>query len=129
YLNTVDYFGGFEHDELEQLFQAMQSNYKAWCSGFAPLAVGGDMDLVARGSNHFPKRLETFVMSCGCSMPHHPKHERSAVPVVVAEYLHQNLGGESIVEVMSTDGHLPQLSSPDVVVPVVLRHIRCDIAV
>ena len=52
-----------------------------------------------------------------------------AVPVVVAEFLHQNLGGESIVEVMSTDGHLPQLSSPDLVIPVLLRHIRYDIAV
>ena len=47
YLNDVDYFGGFEQDELDQLFEAMQSNYKAWCSGFAPLAVGGDMDSVS----------------------------------------------------------------------------------
>lgn len=51
-----------------------------------------------------------------------------AVPVVVTEYLHQNLGGGSIVEVMSSDGHLPQLSSPDIVIPVLLRHIRYDIA-
>ncbi|KAF2295483.1 hypothetical protein GH714_033018 [Hevea brasiliensis] len=47
YLNDVDYYGGFEQDDLNQLFEAMQSNYKAWCSGFAPLAVGGDMDSVA----------------------------------------------------------------------------------
>lgn len=52
-----------------------------------------------------------------------------AVPVVVSEYLYQNLGAKSIVEVMSTEGHLPQLSSPDVVTPVLLRHIRNDIAV
>lgn len=52
-----------------------------------------------------------------------------AVPVVVSEYLHQHLGGESIVEVMSTEGHLPQLSSPDVVIPVLLRHIRHVIVV
>jgi pimeloyl-ACP methyl ester carboxylesterase len=51
-----------------------------------------------------------------------------AVPVVAAEYLHQNLGGESIVEVMSSDGHLPQLSSPDIVIPVLLKHIRYNIA-
>ena len=51
-----------------------------------------------------------------------------AVPVVVSEYLHQNLGSESIVEVMTSDGHLPQLSSPDIVVPVLLRHIRHNIA-
>uniref|UniRef100_A0A2P2IWP7 Putative esterase KAI2 n=1 Tax=Rhizophora mucronata TaxID=61149 RepID=A0A2P2IWP7_RHIMU len=52
-----------------------------------------------------------------------------AVPVAVSEYLHQNLGGQSIVEVMSSEGHLPQLSSPDIVIPVLLRHIRQDIAV
>lgn len=51
-----------------------------------------------------------------------------AVPVVVSEYLHQHLGGESIVEVTSSDGHLPQLSSPDIVIPVLLKHIRHDIA-
>ncbi|XP_065617465.1 probable esterase KAI2 [Quercus suber] len=46
YLNDVDYYGGFEQEDLDQLFEAMRSNYKAWCSGFAPLAVGGDMDSV-----------------------------------------------------------------------------------
>jgi hypothetical protein len=43
----VDYYGGFEQDELDELFEAMQSNYKAWCLGFAPLCVGGDMESVA----------------------------------------------------------------------------------
>ena len=47
YLNDVDYYGGFEQDELDELFEAMQSNYKAWCLGFAPLCVGGDMESVA----------------------------------------------------------------------------------
>ncbi|KAM1702281.1 hypothetical protein ACFXTN_025436 [Malus domestica] len=50
-----------------------------------------------------------------------------AVPMVVTEYLHQNLGGKSIVEVMSSDGYLPQLSSPDIVNLVLLKHIRYDI--
>lgn len=43
----MDYYGGFEQDELDELFEAMQSNYKAWCLGFAPLCVGGDMESVA----------------------------------------------------------------------------------
>ncbi|XP_059456482.1 probable esterase KAI2 [Corylus avellana] len=51
-----------------------------------------------------------------------------AVPVVVSEYLHQNLGGESIVEVVPTGGHLPQLRSPDILIPVLLNHIRYSIA-
>ncbi|XP_024365708.1 probable esterase KAI2 isoform X2 [Physcomitrium patens] len=47
YLNDMDYFGGFEQEDLNQLFEAMQSNFKAWVSGFAPLAVGADIDSMA----------------------------------------------------------------------------------
>ena len=146
YLNDVDYYGGFEQEDLDQLFEAMQNNYKAWCSGFAPLAVGGDMDSVA--VQEFSRTLfnmrpdialsvaQTIFQSDMRSILHMvtvPCHilqsmKDLAVPVVAAEYLHQNLGGESIVEVMSSDGHLPQLSSPDIVIPVLLKHIRYNIA-
>ncbi|KAK9067017.1 hypothetical protein SSX86_014341 [Deinandra increscens subsp. villosa] len=147
YLNDVDYFGGFEQEDLDQLFEAMQSNYKAWCSGWAPLAVGGDMESVAvqefsRSLFNMRPDIALTVLKiifhsdlrhllCHVTVPCHiiQSMKDMAVPVVVAEYLHQNLGGESIVEVMSTDGHLPQLSSPAVVIPVVLRHIRCEIGV
>ncbi|EEF37463.1 probable esterase KAI2 [Ricinus communis] len=145
YLNDVDYYGGFEQEDLNQLFEAMEANYKAWCSGFAPLAVGGDMDSVA--VQEFSRTLfnmrpdialsvaQTIFQSDMRSILHMvsvPCHivqsgKDLAVPVVVSEYLHQNLGSESIAEVMSTDGHLPQLSSPDVVIPVLLRHIRHNI--
>ncbi|CAI5930583.1 unnamed protein product [Closterium sp. NIES-64] len=47
YLNDGDYFGGFEQEDLNQLFLAMQSNFRAWVSGFAPLAVGSDIDAPA----------------------------------------------------------------------------------
>ncbi|KAH9619992.1 hypothetical protein KSS87_005339 [Heliosperma pusillum] len=145
YLNDVDYYGGFEQEDLNQLFEAIESNYKAWCSGFAPLAVGGDMDSVA--VQEFSRTLfnmrpdialslaQTIFQSdvrdllCHVTVPCHiiQSMKDLAVPVVVSEYLHQNLGGDSIVEVMSSDGHLPQLSSPDVVIPVLLRHIRHNI--
>ncbi|KAL3526853.1 hypothetical protein ACH5RR_011509 [Cinchona calisaya] len=147
YLNDVDYYGGFEQEDLDQLFEAMKSNYKAWCDGFAPLAVGGDMDSVA--VQEFSRTLfnmrpdialsvaQTIFYSdmrhllAHVSVPCHiiQSMKDLAVPVVVSEYLHRNLGCESVVEVMSTDGHLPQLSSPDVVVPVLLRHIRNNIMV
>ncbi|GMN34444.1 hypothetical protein TIFTF001_004685 [Ficus carica] len=146
YLNDVDYYGGFEQEDLDQLFEAMGQNYKAWCSGFAPLAVGGDMDSVA--VQEFSRTLFNMRPDIALSVaqtifqsdmrqilgmvtvPCHilQSFKDLAVPVVVSEYLHQHLGGESIVEVMSSDGHLPQLSSPDIVIPVLLRHIRYDIA-
>lgn len=39
-----------------------------------------------------------------------------AMPVGVSECMHRHLGGKSVVEVMSADGHLLQLSSPEMVV-------------
>ncbi len=51
-----------------------------------------------------------------------------AMLILVSEYLFRNLGGESIVEVTSTEGHLSQLSAPNILVPVLLKHIRYCIA-
>ncbi|XP_078155243.1 alpha/beta-Hydrolases superfamily protein isoform X2 [Carex rostrata] len=147
YLNDMDYYGGFEQEDLDQLFEAMRNNYKAWCSGFAPLAVGGDMDSVA--VQEFSRTLfnirPDIALSVGqtifksdvrhllslITVPCHiiQSTKDLAVPVVVSEYLHKHLGGDSIVEVMACEGHLPQLSSPDIVTPVLLNHIRYDIAV
>ena len=141
FLNDVDYHGGFQQEDLDQLFEATGTNYKAWCSGFAPLMVGGDLDSVA--VQEFSRTLFNMRPDITLSLAHTifqfdirqilnlvtvPCHiiqskRDLAVPVTVAEYLQQNLGGKSIVEVMPTEGHLPQLSSPDIVIPVLLRHI------
>ncbi|KAK8497820.1 hypothetical protein V6N13_034620 [Hibiscus sabdariffa] len=146
YLNDVDYYGGFEQEDLDQLFEAMGANYKSWCSGFAPLLVGGDMESVA--VQEFSRTLFNMRPDIALSVAQTifqsdmrqilslvtvPCHilqsvKDLAVPVVVSEYLHQNLSSESIVEVMTSDGHLPQLSSPDIVIPVLLKHIRYDIS-
>ncbi|KAK7294406.1 hypothetical protein RJT34_17295 [Clitoria ternatea] len=145
YLNEMEYYGGFEQGDLDELFNAMAANYKAWCSGFAPMAVGGDMESVA--VQEFSRTLFNMRPDIALSVLQNifqsdmrqilslvtvPCHivqsmKDLAVPVVVAEYLHQHIAAESIVEVMSTEGHLPQLSSPDVVIPVLLKHIHLDI--
>ncbi|XP_065873974.1 probable esterase KAI2 [Euphorbia lathyris] len=147
YLNDVDYYGGFEREDLNQIFEAMQSNYKAWCSGFAPLAIGGDMDpvtvqefsrtlfnmrpdialYVARTIFQSDMRPILHSVTVPCHILQSSKD--FAVPVVVSEYLHNHLTCKSIVEVVSTDGHLPQLTHPDIWIPVLLRHIRHDIVV
>ncbi|KAE8707031.1 putative esterase D14L [Hibiscus syriacus] len=146
YLNDVDYYGGFEQEDLEQLFEATGANYKAWCSGFVPLAVGGDLESVAvqEFSRTFFNMRPDIALSVAqtilqidtrqilrlVTVPCHILRivKDLAVPVVVSEYLHQNITGESFVEVMTSDGHLPQLCSPDIVIPVQLKHIRYDIS-
>ncbi|KAL3696730.1 hypothetical protein R1sor_010806 [Riccia sorocarpa] len=142
YLNDVNYFGGFEQEDLNQLFEAMQSNFKAWVSGFAPLAVGADIESEAVqefsrtlfnirpdiafsvAKTIFQSDLRSILPQVTVSCHILQSYKDLAVPVVVSDYLKHSFGGKTIVEILPTDGHLPQLSSPDVVVPVLMRHIR-----
>lgn len=39
-MNDKSYYGGFEQEEVDQMFEAMKCNYGAWVSGFAPQAIG-----------------------------------------------------------------------------------------
>ncbi|KAE9597674.1 hypothetical protein Lal_00041625 [Lupinus albus] len=100
FLNDADYYGGFEQEEVNQLFEAIRSNYKAWCSGFAPLVVSGDMDSVA--VQEFSRTLFNVRPDIALNFVTVPCHiiqstKDLAVPLVVAEYLQQNLGGKSII--------------------------------
>ncbi|XP_002524969.2 probable esterase D14L isoform X1 [Ricinus communis] len=141
-LHDKNYIGGFNQEDLDQMFEGMCSTYEAWCSGFAPTVVGGDMDSVAVQdfsrtlfnmrpdiSLSIAKMMFLFDMRHILPMVTIPCHilqsfNDAAVPVAVSDYLHQNLGGPSIIEVMPTEGHLPQLKSPGIVVPVILKHIH-----
>ncbi|CAI5524347.1 unnamed protein product [Closterium sp. Naga37s-1] len=142
YLNDVDYFGGFEQEDLNQLFAAMHSNFRAWVSGFAPLAVGADINSAAvqEFSRTFFCIRPDIALSVSktifqsdmrsilpqVKVPCHilQSSQDLAVPVAVAEYMHAHLGGKSVVEIFPTHGHLPQLSAPHMVIPVLRRHLH-----
>nr|WAN70663.1 alpha/beta-hydrolases superfamily protein [Orobanche cernua var. cumana] len=144
-VNTEDYYGGFNQEDLDQLVEAMETNYNSMLHGVAPLMIGGDMDseVVQEYSRMlFNMRpdiaLSVIRMIHGYDMrpllgsvvvPCHIIHscKDPAVPVTVAEYIHKNLGGKSVLEVMSAEGHLPHLSMPGGTIPVLLRHINHDI--
>ncbi|KAL3695860.1 hypothetical protein R1sor_009936 [Riccia sorocarpa] len=141
YLNDSCYFGGFEQEDLNQLFEAIQSNFKAWVTGFAPLAVGADIESPV--VQEFARTLFNIRPDIALSVvktifqsdvrevlprvrvPCHVLQSTKdlAVPVVVAHYLERSLGGETYVEIFPTEGHLPQLSSPEIVIPIIVRHI------
>ncbi|KAL3640803.1 Strigolactone receptor KAI2d15 [Castilleja foliolosa] len=143
--NTDDYYGGFEQEELDQMDEGLRMNHESMIRGMAPLVVGGDMDSEAVHEytrmllNMRPdialslsRTLYAFDMRPFLGQVTVPCHilqssKDMGVPVAVAEYLHQSLGGKSIVEVMSAEGHLPHLSAPEITIPVLLRHIQQDI--
>ncbi|KAM7517562.1 hypothetical protein LguiB_016524 [Lonicera macranthoides] len=114
-LNTKDYYyGGFELEDIKKLLKAMESNYKAWCLGFASLMVGGDIDSVVVQEFNltlfntrpdialsifrtiFESNLSDLLpyVTVPCYIIRSSKD--LAVPVSIAEYLHRNLGEKSI---------------------------------
>ncbi|XP_062101248.1 strigolactone esterase D14 [Humulus lupulus] len=129
FLNDTDYHGGFEQGEIEKVFKAMEANYEAWVSGFAPLAVGADVPEAVREFSRtlFNMRpdITLFVsrtvfnsdlrgvlglVKVPCCIMQTDKDV--SVPASVAEYLRDHLGGRNTVEMLETEGHLPHLSAP-----------------
>lgn len=127
--NEEDYHGGFEREEVEEVFHAMQENYEAWVKGFAPLAVGADVPAAVQEFTRtlFNMRpdITLFVsqtvfnsdlrgvlglVKCPCHIVQTTKDV--SVPASVATYLKNNLGGRNTVHLLPIEGHLPHLSAP-----------------
>jgi sigma-B regulation protein RsbQ len=132
YLNDVGYMGGFEQTDLDALYAAMSSNYYAWASGFAPIAMRNPdkpelatefantlaairpdiAQAVARvifQSDHradLPKlKVPTFILQASDDV---------AVPMQVGQYMAAKIPKSQYIPIDAT-GHLPHLSAPDTV--------------
>ncbi|XP_042435703.1 strigolactone esterase D14-like [Zingiber officinale] len=135
FLNDGDYHGGFDRAQIEEVFLAMESNYKAWVQGFAPLAVGADVPAAVQEFSRtlFNMRPDISLFVCRtvfnsdlrgvlglvrtpCVVVQTTKDV--SVPLSVASYLKHHLGGRTTVELLPVEGHLPHLSAPAVIVQV-----------
>ncbi|KAL2498166.1 putative strigolactone esterase D14-like protein [Abeliophyllum distichum] len=138
FLNDVDYHGGFEQEEIERVFLAMEANYEAWVNGYAPLAVGADVPTAVREFSRtlFNMRpdITLFVsrtvinsdlrgvlglVTVPCSIIQTARDV--SVPMSVATYLTNHLGGRSTVHLLDIEGHLPHLSAPHLLAEVLRR--------
>lgn len=135
FLNDKDYHGGFEQGEIEKVFSAMEANYEAWVNGFAPLLVGADVPVAVREFSRtlFNMRpdITLFVsrvvfnsdfrgvlglVKVPCSIIQTAKDV--SVPATVAYYMKNHLGGRTSVHPLNIEGHLPHLSSPNLLAQV-----------
>ncbi|KAL3640310.1 Strigolactone receptor KAI2d7 [Castilleja foliolosa] len=143
--NTADYQCGLEQEQLDQLLHGLETNYKTTIRGMPQMVIGSGNSVAVQ---EFTQMLESLRPDITLStiralhkydvrplLPHvtvpcHIIHSSIdiCVPVAAAEYLHQHLGGKSVLEVIPVEGHLPHLSSPEITNQVLLRHIRQDIA-
>lgn len=141
YINIDDYVGGFTQEVLNGFYQTMETNYFAWVSGFAPMAMGnaGRPELAAS----FAKTLSAIRPDVAVSVARtiFQSDYRSslkeltqptlllhcdndiAVPLVVGSYLHKHIVNSELV-VIDAEGHYPHLSAPQAVIDAIQKFIE-----
>jgi sigma-B regulation protein RsbQ len=128
YLDDGEYHGGFDRPSLDGLFGAMDNNYFAWVSGFAPAAMrNADRPQLAEG---FAASLSAIRPDIAQSVARvifqsDYRHILSqidkptlllqtktdiAVPGAVAEYLQSHIRNSKL-EVVNAEGHFPHISA------------------
>lgn len=129
YLNDESYHGGFERAEVDGLYFAMKSDYAAWVSGFAPLAVGVDEPSVVKELSTtmmnmnpeiafavakaiFESDMRSILCDVKTSCSIIQTSKDIAAPIAVPYYMQERLGGKiNSVDILDAEGHLPQLTA------------------
>lgn len=132
YLNDVGYFGGFEQSDLDALYAAMSSNYYAWASGFAPIAMGNpDKPELALEFANTLAAIRPDIAQAVARVIFQSDHRQElarlnvptvilqssndiAVPPEVGQYLAEHIPQSKLIQI-NAKGHLPHLSAPEVV--------------
>ena len=130
YLNDEGYTGGFEREDLEKLFEIMDSNYLGWSRTLAP-AIMGNSNSPALGeelANSFcatdPEiakqfarvtflsdnrndlsglKVESLTLQCSDDI---------IAPLQIGYYMKEHTPGNTLV-LMKAKGHCPHMSAPD----------------
>lgn len=130
YLNDGDYFGGFERNDLEDLFNMMDNNYLGWSRALAP-SIMGNQDRPQLGerltnsfcatdpeiAKHFARvtflsdNREDLVKLTIPSLTLQCTNDIIA-PVEVGRYMHEKMQNNTLV-IMEATGHCPHMSAPD----------------
>jgi sigma-B regulation protein RsbQ len=130
YINDEGYFGGFNHEDIVELMEALDSNYLGWSAQMAPVIMGNGEhpDLGEELTNsfcstnpviakHFAQvtflsdnridlnavKVPALVVQCSQDI---------IAPKEVGEYVHKNLQNSSF-RLLNATGHCPNLSAPD----------------
>ena len=129
YINEPGYYGGFERENLQQVLDAMQTDYHGWAYQFADLIMGAtNSPVLSEELGQFFWQTDTaiaqqfarvtFFSDNRADVPrlHLPTlvvlcHEDVVAPTEVGEYMLAHLPNAQLVTLRTT-GHCPQLSSP-----------------
>lgn len=140
YLNDDGYMGGFEKEDLEGLFEMMDTNYLGWSRALAPQIMGNSdqPDLGERLTNNFcatdPEIAKQFARVTFLSdnradlstltVPSLTLQCNSDIiaPVEVGEYMNANMKDNTLV-VMNATGHCPHMSAPEETISIMEKYL------
>lgn len=141
YINDEGYKGGFSTKDIDELIEALNSNYLGWAANMAPVIMGNGErpELGEELSNSFCRtnpeiakhfaqvtflsdnredlasvQVPTLIMQCS---------EDIIAPKEVGEYVHKNIKNSSFTMLEAT-GHCPNLSAPEETIAVIQEFLQ-----
>ncbi len=141
YINSNDYFGGFDHKDIDELIATLESNYLAWSSFITPVIIGNPekpeyseelknsfCSMNPEIAKHFAKvtfladnrddlsRVSTSTLIIQC-------HPDVIAPVQVGEFVHKKIPKSKYI-LLNTSGHCPHLTAPDQVILSIQSYLK-----
>lgn len=141
YVNEAHYKGGFDKQEIEELFTTMEMNFVGWASYMAPMAMDETNNSAltksleqrfvstnpriarqfaevtffsdTRGYLH-QLSIPTLIMQCA---------NDSIVPVEVGYYLHEHIKPSELV-ILDTRGHYPHVSETKLTADIIQQYLQ-----
>jgi sigma-B regulation protein RsbQ len=129
FINDGDYVGGFTRTDIEELLEALESNYLGWSSTMAPVIMGSpeQPDLAQELTNSFC-RTDPEIAKHFARVTFFADHRADLVkvttptlivqsnddllaPLSVGDFMHSKIAG-SALSVVENVGHCPHLSAP-----------------
>jgi sigma-B regulation protein RsbQ len=141
YLNDGEYFGGFEPQDLEDLFTMMDNNYLGWSRALAPSIMGNNdrPELGERLTNNFcatdPEIAQQFarVTFLSDNRADLPKLKVPSLtlqcsndiiaPVQVGHFIKEHVQDNTLV-IMEASGHCPHMSAPQETIAAMKAYLK-----
>ncbi|PKA84342.1 sigma-B regulation protein RsbQ [Ulvibacter sp. MAR_2010_11] len=141
YINDTEYVGGFEKEAIEDLMEALDSNYLGWSASMAPVIMGNpdrpELGIELKNSfcqtdpevsKNFArvtflsdnrsdiKKLQTPSLILQCS-------QDVIAPTTVGEYVAETIKN-STYKLLNATGHCPNLSAPEETVKAIKEYLQ-----
>jgi len=130
YINEPGYPGGFEKEDINELLEMMEKNYKEWVKYLAPVASKNpNRPELTEEFEGILLANDRFIVRQFCEMTFNidvrdelikvvkpslilQTKEDSIVPIEIGEYLHGQIPNSNYI-LMEATGHNPHLSAPN----------------